>query len=243
MPLQNDPFPRLAVMATDENFRGHSYSDLIELWANWLLGPYPDYRDGGDILFLRGNIGYYADSTSAYDRTGNNSITVFSGTSVLIPVMTAMFHSGHSRDGYNLDNGEAMREAVRADINSSGDIWARIQRRDEDMYKIVEDLEHFYVESRLCALKVSEQNPFRDKLEFPIEPGTYDMVVGGIVIFIKELPVGEYSLWFGGKGRGVYYTDAYYDIKVRDQRRPKFLNDISFDPHARPKQVQRPPTP
>ena len=242
MPVRNEIFPHLDVMNTDENFKGHSYGDLVAIWANWLLGPYPDYRDGGEILLARGNVGHYDDSTSAYDRTGNNSISIFRDTAVLIPVMTAMFHSGHSRDGYTVENGDALREAVRADINASGDIWARIQRRGaQEVYKIVGDLQRFYVESPICNLTVSEQNPFRQRLEFPIEPGVYEMVVGGIFIFIRQLPPGEYTLWFGGRGRGVYYTDAYYEINVRDQYRPRFIRDVSADPDAQANpRLQRP---
>jgi hypothetical protein len=37
-------------------------------------------------------------------------------------------------------------------------------------------------------LTVSDHNPFRDKIEVPIEAGTYNTVVGGYFILIKELP-------------------------------------------------------
>jgi hypothetical protein len=37
-------------------------------------------------------------------------------------------------------------------------------------------------------LTVSDHNPFRDKIEVPIEAGTDNIAVGGYFILIKELP-------------------------------------------------------
>ena len=56
-------------------------------------------------------------------------------------------------------------------------------------------------------LTVSDHNPFRDKIEVPIEACTYNIAVGGYFILIKELPspdaaeAATYLLWLVERDR------------------------------------------
>ena len=78
-----------------------SYSEWVITWCNWLFSEDPDTYDGGDILFLRGNVNYlpvndsgvgprFIDPDAIYDRTGQNGQTIFERTAILVPVMVAM---------------------------------------------------------------------------------------------------------------------------------------------------------
>ena len=52
------------IVKTSENYRGLPYGDIIATWQNWLLSENPDEQQYGDILFLRGNIGYHQSDSS-----------------------------------------------------------------------------------------------------------------------------------------------------------------------------------
>ena len=49
---------KIDVVRPTENFRGMSYSEWATIWSNWLFSEDPDTYDGGNILFLRGNVSY-----------------------------------------------------------------------------------------------------------------------------------------------------------------------------------------
>jgi hypothetical protein len=238
--------PSNNIVKPNELFRGLSYGDFVVNWTNWLMGDRPDYYDGGDILFLRGNVGYYNEQNTFYDRGDiklfrnegvdsiiGNGLMIRDDTAVLIPVITSQFDIGDHYGGAKIDDEVSLRRAVHDDLNSGGEMWATICEIKEgesahQASKLVnENLEDYRVETPRFKMIVSEQNPFREKMEVPKEPGTYDAVTGGYFILIKKLPAGKrFVIRFGAKGRGNYYTDAVYDIKV-EGRRLKSVQDIS----------------
>jgi hypothetical protein len=206
------------VLQPGETFHGLSYGDLFARWNNWLLSSHPTY-DGGDILFTRGNLGYNSDPTAFLDMTNlsGNGQKISSETAIFVPIITCQFNIGDQYGGGTLQDEETVRKAVRDHIYGGGQFWATIMKRSSPskMY-IINELERFYVESPRFQLIVPEDSVLRTHMEYPLEPGVYDAVVGGYCLLLKKLPDRHWTINFGGKGRYEYYTNSLYDIDIID---------------------------
>ena len=146
---------KIDVVYSDETFRGMSYGEWISVWNNWLFSEEPDTYDGGNMLFLRGNINYrpigdteggprHIDPQGLYDRTGTKGERIFEGTSIFFPVIDAMARVGDLYDGRVLKTMQEIRYAANKDINEGGPMWATIAQKDEgSTFKIVNDLKDF----------------------------------------------------------------------------------------------------
>ena len=175
-----------------QNFRGLSYGEWVTIWNNWLLSEDPDIFDGGDILFLRGNINYkplgqlegaprHIDPTSVYNRTGKNGETIFEGTSIFFPVIDSMMKIGESYDGKIMKRIEQLRYSVNKDINEGGPMWASIMRKgDKKSSKLVNDLKEYRVESPLFKLHIPKDSLLREKTEYASKPRNLRRCVRGI---------------------------------------------------------------
>lgn len=222
---------RVDVVPPHQNFRGLSFGEWVTIWNNWLLSEDPDIFDGGDILFLRGNINYkplgqlegaprHIDPSSVYNRTGKNGETIFEGTSIFFPVIDSMMKIGEFYDGKIMKRIEQLRYAVNKDINEGGPMWASIMRKGDKMpSKLVKDLKEYRVESPLFKLHIPKDSLLREKTEYASKPGTYDAVSGGYFVMIRSLPPSNYRINFGAEGRGIYRTNAVYDISVQGRKR------------------------
>jgi hypothetical protein len=224
---------RKYILQPEENFRGMSYGDLIARWNNWLLSSHP-YYDGSDILFLRGNMGYYTDPKAFLDMSdlSANGQTIPYGTAIFVPIITCQWNIGDYYEGKRIEDEETMRAAVRNYIDRGGPMWATGLETDTNkLFYVDEKLKRFYVESPRFQLDVSPQSTLRTMIDDPPEPGQYDAVIGGYCVLLKDLPDGKYRLRFGGKGRRVYYTDSVWDITVmgdeNSQERMSSVKDIS----------------
>ena len=224
------PFDSKLIVQPESSYKGLSYGDLVTAWTNWLMGDKPDYYDGADILFLRGNVGYYNDRDSFYDRgdpkTFNhgeghvigNGIIIPEDTAILVPIITAQFNLGDQYQGARIEDEVSLRRAVREDLDWGGEMWGTIWKgEDQENHKLVDDLLKFRFETPRFKMTVSENNPFRQEMETPKEPGVYDAITGGYFVLLRPLP-GKYVIRFGAKGRGNYYTDAVYEIKLEGRR-------------------------
>ena len=101
------------VVKPSENYMGLSYSDIITTWQRWLLGDNPDERQFGDILFLRGNIGYHKSrSTFLQSR-----IKIPEGVAILVPVVTTHFNMGENYNGLIIEDELSLRKAVREHVD------------------------------------------------------------------------------------------------------------------------------
>ena len=90
-----------------------SYSEWVMTWCNWLYSEDPDRNNGGDIIFLRGNVNYlpvndsgigprFIDPKAIYDRTGEDGLTIFERTAILVPVIVGMLIVGeYMREKYS----------------------------------------------------------------------------------------------------------------------------------------------
>jgi hypothetical protein len=61
----------IRIVAPNDNFRGMSYGDWIEIWSNWLFSGYPNYVADEDIIFCRGFLEF---AGSSYDITQQSYI-------------------------------------------------------------------------------------------------------------------------------------------------------------------------
>jgi hypothetical protein len=229
---------KIDVVSPEENFKGISYGEWAAVWTNWLLSEDPDTYYGSDVLFLRGNINYkptgelsdsprYIDPQELHNRTRKNGETIYEGISIFVPVMTAYFTIGDVYDGRLVKTEEDLRDFVNKDINQTGTIWATIIKKgNKKANKIVKNLKEYRIESPLFKLTVSDKSPLKDKMETKQKTGIFDAVAGGYYLMIKSLPSGTYRLFFGGKGRGPYYTKSVYDIVVKGKKR-NTLVDVS----------------
>ena len=225
------------VISPSGNYQGMSYSEWVSIWCNWLFSEDPDTFDGGDIIFLRGNLNYqsvdssgsgprFIDPRGCYDRTGQNGVTVFERTGVLIPVIVGMFVEGELYEGRRLKTPEQLRYSANIETHKSGPIWATIiEKGSSNARKIVNDLTDYFITTPLFKLVVPENSFLKDKADWPYMPGTYDMVAAGIFLLIDSLPPSTYRINFGGK-TGAYNTDAVYDIAVQGKRKETMV-DIS----------------
>jgi hypothetical protein len=227
----------LSVVKPFKNFKGMSYSEWVMAWCNWLFSEDPDTYDGGDIIFLRGNLDYkpvndsgegprFVDPKGIYDRTGLNGQTIFEGTSLLVPVIVAMLVPGELYEGTRLRTPEQLRYSANIEIHKSGPMWATIMKKgDRRAYKIVNNLRDYYVVTPLFRLIVPENSLLMGKSDVPYEPGSYDMIAAGFFLLITSLLPSTYRINFGGKS-GAYHTDSVYDITIQGKRK-ETLRDVS----------------
>jgi hypothetical protein len=226
------------VVSPEENFRGLSYGYWAAIWCNWLMSEDPDNYNVDSMLFLRGNVDYRPvgnvngaprniDHEAHYDRTGNKGEKIFDGTAIFFPVINALYCMGNVYEGVELKKEEDLRFAARKDINEGGKMRAEIIKKGENKgSKIVKSLKDYLIESPLFKLEVSNKSALRDRTENELKPGIYNCITVGYYILIKALPPSNYRIHFEAKGRGIYYTNAIYDITVQDKRRDS-VEDIS----------------
>ena len=107
-----------------------SYGNLVATWTNWLLSGQTDYSEVNDILFMRGNIGYYQDLDKFYDKTEENAETVYKKTAVLVPAICTILTIGDYYDGNKIESEVGLRNAVRRTVHAGGAAWAKIKLLD-----------------------------------------------------------------------------------------------------------------
>jgi hypothetical protein len=215
------------VVKTSENYRGLSYGDIIVTWQRWLLSENPDHHQYGDILFLRGNLGYY-DSNCEYLSCFTE---ISEGMSILVPIVTTHFSIGESYKGTIINNEFYLRKAVREHVDAAGPFWATLEKmgKNHNVLRLVPNLESFRVESMPFELDVSDENPFLDKMDEPNYPGKYTALVSGYFVLLRDLPVSSYRIRFGGYGMDNFYTDSLYEINIiSKERTAKDLSGSSF---------------
>ena len=216
------------VLKPSENYRGLCYSDLIIMWHRWLMSQNPDQNNEGDILFLRGNIGYHQNN-STYLRS---SVEIQEGTAILVPIITTHYKIGEYYKTEIKDEFD-LRKAIKEHVDAASDIWATLQiiNKPKKILKLVSNLKLFRMESMPFELKVSEENPFLDKMDEPNIPGTYTALVGGYFVLLYDLPTSLYRIRFGGIGMDKFYTDSLYEIKITpNEKTIKDNSDILFTP-------------
>jgi hypothetical protein len=228
---------RANVVRPSETFLGMSYSDWVTTWCNWLFSEDPDTYDGGDIVFLRGNVNYlpvnetgvgprFLDPKAIYDRTGKNGQTIFERTAILISVIVEMLIVGELYEGKVLRTPEQLRYSANLDIRKCGPIWATIMKKgDSKALKIVNNLKKYYIATPLFKLNVLERSSLKDKADNLYYTGIHDTVAAGIFLLIKSLPPSTYRINFGGV-TGAYHTDSIYDITIQGKRK-ETMEDVS----------------
>jgi len=218
------------VLKHSENYMGLTYSDIVIRWLRWLLGDSPDQRSYGDIVFLRGNIGYH-DTTSSYFQS---YVEAQQGTAILVPIITTHYNLGDSYKGIIIDSEYSLRKAIREHVDAAGPFWATLEIvGGRNPLKLVPSLDAYRVESMLFELNISEKNPFLNKMDEPNYPGKYTAIVSGYFVLLRDLPVSSYRIRFGGYGMDNFYTESLYDIKITSKRtKKKDLSGINFVPSA-----------
>jgi hypothetical protein len=225
------------ILPPEQNFRGISYGNWSALWWNWLLSKDPDYYNGHEILFLRGNVNYGPvggvkgaprdlGRARCYDKTRDKGEKIWSGTPIFFPVINAAYCLGDVYEGIKLTEEEDLRYAARKDIMEGGDMRVEVSSVIDTRHRIVNNLKEYLIESPLFDLTVSSKSKLRYKMENMLRPGKYKCVTVGYYILIKYLCPGKYHLEFEAKGRGSYYTQSLYDITVRGRKRD-FVKDVS----------------
>jgi hypothetical protein len=227
----------LNILESHESYKGRSYSEWIEEWSNLLVSATPDYTSGAGMLFLRGNLDYETDQSgnrfvkpgNFLDKTGNLGETIYRNTALFIPVMTAMFSLNDPYESIQLLDEEGLRYAVRRDISEGGKVWLRYKTSKGKYQPVISggSIKDHYFETAMFTLRVSKESPLLSKFESPMDPGEYQTVQGGYFVILTDLDPGVYRFHFGGFGRGYYYTDAVYDIKVSQDVSRDLPDDVS----------------
>ena len=202
------------IVKTSENYRGLSYSDIMIRWQRWLFSDKPDEHRYGDILFLRGSVGYYL-STSNYLYS---SIEIPEGTAILVPIITTHYNLGDTYKALIIGDEFYLRKAVREHVDAAGPFWATVEINDNQVVRLVQNLEEFRVESMLFELHISKENPFLDKMDEPLSPGKHTAMVAGYFVLLRDLPPSKYKIRFGGYGMDRFYTEALYEINIKPKK-------------------------
>jgi hypothetical protein len=218
------------VVKTSDNYRGLSYGDIIATWLRWLLSENPDAHQYGDILFLRGNLGYHQSNSSYLD----SFIEIPEGMGILVPIVTTHFTMGDFYKGMIINDEFYLRKAVREHVDAAGPFWGTLEKMGEnyEAFKLVPNLESFRVESVPFELDVSEKNPFLDKMDEPNYPGKYTALVSGYFVLLRDLPKSSYRIRFGGYGMDNFYTDSLYEINIISKENAvKDVSGFTFTPN------------
>lgn len=230
---------KIDVVKPNENFRGMSYSEWAMTWSNWLFSEKPDDYDGGDMLFLRGNVNYspvgdsnqgprYIDPKGLYDRTGKNAQRIFEDTAIFIPIITFTLSLNEIYEGVELKGPEQLRYYANIDIDRGSDMWATIMKKGEaSPKKIVPNIKDYRMMTSIFRFIVPENSQLKDKADYPVHPGTYDAITVGYFLIIRSLPPSTYRINFGGKGVGSYYTNSVYDVVVHGKRNDTLVDKSS----------------
>jgi hypothetical protein len=214
------------VLDPRDNYRGLSYGELITRWTRWLLGACPDNYEIEDFVFLRGNIGHHTDPKAFYRAPDTQ---VEQGTAILVPIITTFYMLGDVYEATVIEDENRLRHALNEHVNAAGPFWATIRMMDipnAKTKKIVNNLEGFRFESPVFNLTISENNPFLNKMDVPISPGTRTALAGGYFVILKDLPPSRFEIRFGGKGLGDFFTDSLYEIEIVPKL-SNFSKDIS----------------
>lgn len=228
---------RLDIVAPNENFGGMSYGEWAAEWTKWLHSEDPDTYDGGNVLFLRGNVDYkpigiegdspsYVDPKAIYNRTAQKGEAIFEGIAIFVPIITTSFFIGDIYEGKVLKNEQELRYYVNKDTNETRKMWAVIKRKgDKKASRMVKNLESYRFESPLFKLSIPKNSFLRERMEMPVKPGYYDAITAGYFVIIRSLTASSYRIIFGGEGMGTYTTNSVYDIEVSKRR--QHLRDTS----------------
>jgi hypothetical protein len=201
------------VLAPSENYRGISYTELVIRWTRWLMSSLNDSQQG-DLVFLRGNIENHSDPDSYFVGP---RLEVEQDSAILVPIVTTFYRIG-DLDGSMINDEDRLRQVLHEHIEAAGPIWATIKTNSnsgQNTKKVVKNLENFKFESTTFWLTVSSKNPFLNKMDVYLEPGSNTAMAGGYFVLLKDLPPSRYFVRFGGKGFGNFYTDSLYEINVR----------------------------
>lgn len=190
-------------------------------------------------------------------------------TAIFCPILTSMYWQTNEYEGRILESDADLRYAVKKDTDESREIWALIKKLDKkpttendktarlakegilggdsvtnDWNPLVRDLIPYRFESDIFTFTISDKNPYLDIMQ--MVPGTYNAAIEGYFVLIKGLDKGTYQLHLGGRGRGnargVYQTDAIYEITVTDKYLHRnFVLDVSNGKKGDPPNVPLPP--
>lgn len=229
---------KVDVVPVSDNFRGLPYGFWLARWNNYLLSQDPDHYDGGEIFFMRGILDYkkptddvdsprFQEPGAFLDMTNKRGYKIYEDTAVFVPVFTSQYDIGSVLEGKRKQTEEQVRSFINKDLDRGSEIWATIQTDNSSVpYQITNDLRNFRVESQIFRLVIPRDSKLNTKQYMEHKPGVHDAIVGGYCLIIRSLPRGSYRISFGAKGRGDFYTNAIYDIKVGGERRVT-VQDVS----------------
>jgi hypothetical protein len=220
--INHDNIQGLTIADPNVAFRGLTYGQWVAVWMNQVMSGEPDIQytgRGKGFSFLRGNIefGYKQDPAHAvFDTmTVENRLRIFQDTAVFVPVITSMFYNEDVYQGQIMKDEISMRNTARRDTVDGGSVGVTIRvAGNNSNYSLVNDLNDFFVESPLFPLSVSENNPYKETKESPMEAGQYQAVTVGIFVIISHWPTGVFRLSVFGRGVGNYLSKSVYDIEV-----------------------------
>ena len=158
------------------------------------------------------------------------SDVVPTGTGIFLPLITAMYSIGHKFEGRTLDNEFDVRRAVMKDTYESREVYLKLTKTSPKNELPKLNLLDYKFETRLFPIRISDSSPFIGYHFEDIQPGTFESVAGGYFVIISDLPKGEYTLEFGGKGRDGYRTRTIQRVVVREERRNLIRDRSGFSP-------------
>jgi hypothetical protein len=223
----------IKIFSPDHRFKGLTQADLANDWWRWALsfpapvnplldttGEFSHLGDLGPVFFLAATTG---------DQTVARTVTIGSDQAVFFPVFP--FITWDAISAYHPGTYPNLLRDVEetAGIEPSGaapntKLTLTLNGKPLPLPKGTTSLFDFRQTSpELFNLFIPANNAFF--LTDPIYPGTFPSVSDGWWVLLKPLPVGRYTLRFGGDtigigpyaANGLLFTDTTYTIVVRDR--------------------------
>jgi hypothetical protein len=215
------------VCSPRDTFAGKSYSEWIIDWNRWLVSADISSDIQGTVCFTHGNLNYQYDSAGSarimnpiqetYNRINENGILVSKSTGILFPIITSTRMAGFRDYGGEVLWTELdLKNASKNDIAQGGLYYLNVSEKKAGY--TLNHLDQYNFQTPLYDLEVSERNPFLEKFEVPIEPGTYKAVTSGIFVIFQFKTAGTYFVAFGGDGVGTYKTRAVYSFTILESK-------------------------
>jgi hypothetical protein len=219
----NSPYNVVSVKDDPE-----AYRYLTEAYFKWVYEPKCDTNynkvvqvrnEQRDVTFMRDDS--IGDPKDPDDQKPNiQEITAPVGTDIFFPVY--YFHSsvgeGDGKGG-TCESTERCIEVADDDlskidiVDGKPDIWAKIKINGKNEVPITSDFKDHFVTVSQFTIKVGDNRLNREP-EYHLKPGTYDGVVRGTFMYLRNFKKGEYVLYFGGRASN-FKTISEYTMQVK----------------------------
>jgi hypothetical protein len=208
-----------------------AYEYLTKAYLEWVHDPKCD-TNYNRVVQVRGekrHVNFLRDDSigdpkkpDEDDRPNIQVINISAETDIFFPVY--YFHSsigeGDGRGGkcQTIEDCKQVAEEdlskIRTDDDGNQMIWAKISIDGRvDLIPLTSNFNNYRLPDSPLTITVSDNRLNREP-EYHLKPGTYEGVVRGWFMYLRNLKKGDYVLFFGGEASN-FITRSVYIIHVK----------------------------